>query len=243
MDPEQPDFAALPHMVRGDDSGTEGPVFRYRRLIAPGDLVYRVGLSENLAAWDWSGLRLEEIGTPSPSGDGLTEEVTVRIKPSSGPVPEKAFFRVHVLIPPTDSDNDGIPDEWELEEFGTIDEVSAATDDGGSGIPDLLKYAFGMDPDSPEPGRMPRIWMDSASPQPEPRFQYTRLLSPGLLVYQIGVSNDLEHWDWSGRQVIEVGNPTPLGDGRTETVTVALLPQEGEAVGGRFLRLRVLGGR
>jgi hypothetical protein len=101
--PVSPDLRGLPHMERQTDGGA-APMFRYRRLIALGNLVYRVGLSEDLSIWDWSGSRIEQVGIPTPSGDGITEEVTVRFNSATGLSPDSAFFRLHVLAPPTDAD-------------------------------------------------------------------------------------------------------------------------------------------
>jgi hypothetical protein len=98
--PVSPDLTGLPHMERQTDGGASGAVFKYRRLVAPNGLMYRIGVSWNLWDWDWSGTEIEQVGIPTPSGDGITEEVTIRVMSDNGLTPKAAFFQLHVLIPP-----------------------------------------------------------------------------------------------------------------------------------------------
>ncbi len=52
----------------------------YRRRIGVTDDTYTVRVSNNwLGAWDETGSQLQQVGTPVPTGDGVTELVTVRI--------------------------------------------------------------------------------------------------------------------------------------------------------------------
>lgn len=243
IDPVTPDLRGLPHMDSRSDGQAAVPVFKYRRLIAPDGLVYRVGVSENLHDWDWSGMRIEQLGIPTPTGDGITEEVTVRFRAGTGTPPGSAFFRLHVLIAPTDSDEDGIADSWELDHFGRLDAANALTDSGNMGLPDLLKFAFGMDMDSMVSDRLPRLTMVPKTDGPVPRFEYHRLISPGLLIYQVGVSDDLQNWDWSGHQLTGLGSPQSTGDGLTERVALSLRELPAAGSGPKFMRLRVIGGR
>ena len=52
---------------------------KYRQLIARTTLDYNVGVSGDLQAWDWTESQIEQLGPPAATGDGLTEEVTVRV--------------------------------------------------------------------------------------------------------------------------------------------------------------------
>ena len=75
-------------------------VVRYRRLLAPGTLTYIVEVSRDCATWSSAGADSEEIAPPQPTGDGITETVSLRIKPSIGdPAHSCGFVRVRVVVP------------------------------------------------------------------------------------------------------------------------------------------------
>ena len=241
--PVSPDLRSLPHMDRQTDGDATGPVFKYRRLIAPNGLMYRVGVSWNLRDWDWSGTEIEQVGIPTPTGDGISESVAIRVKSGSGQAPDAVFFRLHVLIPPEDADGDALGDAWERQYFGGLDGVGQGSDHGNTGVSDFLKFAFGMNPAAPDRNKLPQASVVGTAENTSFRFQYHRLTSPGLLIYQVGVSDDLSIWDWSGTKIDLIGSPVPTGDGVTEEVTVRLKTAIEDLPGPRFLRLRVLGGR
>ncbi len=54
-----------------------------------------------------------------------------------------------VKYAPTDADNDGLLDSWEIEHFGNTAGQSALGDTDGDGAVELLELAFGTDPKSP----------------------------------------------------------------------------------------------
>ena len=45
--------------------------------------------SGDLQAWDWTESQIEQLGLPVPTGDGLTEEVTVRVAATIGGTSQK----------------------------------------------------------------------------------------------------------------------------------------------------------
>lgn len=96
LDPGNHDPEALPRVVTGGQAGGVGPVFKYRRPIAPGPLQYNIGVSEDLGVWDWSESQIEQVGVPTPTGDGFTEEVTLRLVAAPGEEHASAFFRISV---------------------------------------------------------------------------------------------------------------------------------------------------
>jgi hypothetical protein len=95
LDPAQPSAPLLPQA----SAEAEGPgsylTLRYRQLMVPGTLSYRVGVSGDLVAWDYSESLIEQIGLPVPTGDGVTEEVTVRLATPVEVLP-RAYLRVKV---------------------------------------------------------------------------------------------------------------------------------------------------
>ena len=71
-------------------------VVTYRRLLAPGSLVYTLQTSSDLLTWASPASSPEVLGA-APNADGLTETVTVRINPALGTAP--SFVRVQVSTP------------------------------------------------------------------------------------------------------------------------------------------------
>lgn len=50
--------------------------------------------------------------------------------------------------PPSDSDNDGLPDEWEMQKFGSLSVANGNTDSDGDGLSDRDEYLRGTNPNS-----------------------------------------------------------------------------------------------
>ncbi len=74
--------------------------FRYRRLLSPGSLQYLVETTSDLTGWSSTAADLEEAAPPVPNGDGLTETVTIRVKPAIGtPATPTRSVRLRVLVP------------------------------------------------------------------------------------------------------------------------------------------------
>lgn len=71
--------------------------FSYRRRIVPGALTYVLQSSTDLITWTAiSGLNLEQVGAPVPTGDGVTEVITFRVLPSIDDSPTHKFVRLRV---------------------------------------------------------------------------------------------------------------------------------------------------
>jgi hypothetical protein len=98
-DPKIPSAAALPTLalnLKPADS-QRYPELTYRRRIAPGTLTYVIRGSPNLATWtDVPAVQLEQVGSPIPVGDGVTEIVTFRILPSIEISPGSRSFRLRI---------------------------------------------------------------------------------------------------------------------------------------------------
>ena len=71
--------AALPRVAKTSAGFFEYLTFTYRRRIGLPGFSSRVCVSDNLADWDRSESQIES-GNPVPTGDGITETVTVRLK-------------------------------------------------------------------------------------------------------------------------------------------------------------------
>ncbi|MEO7098198.1 MAG: fibronectin type III domain-containing protein [Luteolibacter sp.] len=100
LNPTAPDTTATPRVATATNPADNKPylVLTYRRLLAPVALTYLIEVSSDSTNWSSSSSNYEEIGSPSPTGDGLTETVSVRIKPAIGTSGHSGgFVRVKVL--------------------------------------------------------------------------------------------------------------------------------------------------
>jgi hypothetical protein len=89
---------AVSKQLNGADGETY-PVLTYRRRITPGALGYFVETAPNLAAWSVPGAaQIEQIGSAVPTGDGVTETVQFRLKPSLDDSAAARFVRVGVSL-------------------------------------------------------------------------------------------------------------------------------------------------
>ncbi len=153
---------------------------------------------------------------------------------------------VTVTAPFVDTDGDGLDDNWEIENFGNLDETAEADSDG-DGLSNMLERAFGTHPN------------DAASRVPMPEgvimdeggvdyltLTYRRLsggsgttgvdYTAGGLVYTVEYDTDLID-PWSSGSVVAVGDPIDNGDG-TETVTLRLSTAVSDEMR-QFIRLKV----
>jgi hypothetical protein len=74
--------------------------YSFRRRIAPGTLQYILESSTNLTSWTAiPGLNLEQLSA-TPTGDGVTELVTVRVRPSIDDSPTSRFIHLRVTTSP-----------------------------------------------------------------------------------------------------------------------------------------------
>jgi len=89
----------IPHPVTASENGIGYLALKFRRLIGITSLSYSVSTSDDLVNWDDTGSSLSLVGSPVPTGDGVTEEVTVRV---SQPAIEstRKFLRLRVTTLP-----------------------------------------------------------------------------------------------------------------------------------------------
>lgn len=146
------------------------------------------------------------------------------------------------LLPPPDTDTDGLPDAWETT-HGLNSGASSADngrlgDPDHDGIPNLLEYAMGLDPKSAET-QAPTTSTTETNPetgQTHLVYTYRRLIYPGAVTYTVTTSTNLTAWS-APAVAPEVLSTVANPDGLTETVTLRLNPALG--TGRVFVRVQV----
>lgn len=140
-----------------------------------------------------------------------------------------------------DTDANGLPDWWTMQYFGHAtslpgDQSGPFDDPAGDGIPNLMKYALGIDPfGSGYQGHL-ATGTTNITDQTYLVLTYTRPEpAPPNITYAVEVANDLAVTDWTSAETVEVSN-TVTGAWRTITIRdqypVADRPK-------RFIHLRV----
>lgn len=165
-----------------------------------------------------------------------------KTQPASGEIAVFAFLDTEP--DPDDIDGDRLPDDWERLHFGDL--AASATDDHDQdGIPALLEFAQGTEPDNAQsrPESVPSVV--SVGGIPHLTLRYQRLQggsgTAGIdytarkLRYTVEFSQDLSLWE-SGAGRLTVHQLQDNGDG-TETVTVQALSSIEDPA---FLRLKVI---
>jgi hypothetical protein len=133
-----------------------------------------------------------------------------------------------------------MPDAWETAHG--LDPASSAGSNGKlgdpdrDGLPNLLEYAFGLDPQQADttPPYSVQTGTDPSTGQAELRFTYRRLLTPGVLTYSLLTSSDLLTWQKPVPQPAEL-SVNPNSDNTTATV-VARIPMTGPRL---FVRIQI----
>ena len=140
---------------------------------------------------------------------------------------------------------DGLPDAWKiangLDPFSGAGVNSAVGNPSGDGISNLMKYAINLNPQRQGTTGLPFTSMavNPSDGQNYLIFNYRRLIGTGGLTYSVEASSDLETWDSSSSNVVEIAS-TPDPDGVTDDVQVRVEPSLSSFSSERkFIRLRV----
>jgi hypothetical protein len=118
---------------------------------------------------------------------------------------------------------------WRLSSFGTFTNAGVAADTAnpaGDGIPNLMKYALGLDPGIANATARPLAILTNGCL----RMDFTRIADPDL-IYVIEASADLSQWTnvWTSTGASNIPGPVSFIDTNA--------PESGTTR--RFLRLRI----
>ena len=90
------DSAALPAASIQTNNNSRYFSLSFRRLAGWNGNPAVVAVSDNLSGWDSSGNQIQQVGNPVPTGDGVTETVTVQLKTPITPSMTRKFLRLQL---------------------------------------------------------------------------------------------------------------------------------------------------
>ena len=196
-----------------------GLVFTYREGNGIEPLIYEILVSTDLAVWT---LYVPAAGNETLVNKGAYTEVSVRV-PSENP---NLFLKLRVsTVGTADANGDGLPDAWQIANWGTTVGHGAQADFDGDGVMELLEYAFGGDPKTPDAANMPAAVNEGGY------LTVTLTKRPGV-TFLVQTSPSLQPASWSA------ANTTVLID---NSVTLKVRDKVAiGAAGSRYLRVGVL---
>jgi hypothetical protein len=135
-----------------------------------------------------------------------------------------------------DSNRDGLPDDWQLQYFGSLSSGPQADPDG-DGLDNFAEYAFGTNP--ADPRSLPTIRARLSGTGPQRSFTFTfRRRAGSALDYVIETSPDLKQWSTNDITLRLLQGPRNLFDGTgTSEVTYSLSSPSPTSLSG-FLKVR-----
>jgi hypothetical protein len=132
--------------------------------------------------------------------------------------------------------------QWQTNQFGANAGnpliAGPGADPDGDSIVNWLEYGLGLNPNQRDVTKLPTAGVQKQGSNAYLTLKYRQLTNQPALDYNIGVSGDLQAWDWTESQIEQLGPPVATGDGLTEEVTVRVSAPIGGVVR-KFLRLRV----
>ena len=207
--------AALPVVSR--DAG--GLVFTYREGNGIEPLIYEILVSTDLAVWT---LYVPTAGNETLVNKGAYTEVSVRV-PSANP---NLYLKLRVsTVGTADANGDGLPDAWQIANWGTTAGHSSQDDFDHDGVVELLEYAFGGDPKTPDAANLPTAVNEGGY------LTVTLTKRPGV-TYLVQTAPSLQPASWAA------ANTTVLIDN-----SITLKVRDKVAIGAassRYLRVAVL---
>ncbi len=206
--------AALPVVWRD----AAGLVFTYREASGVEPLTYEILQSTNLVTWTPF---VPAGGDVSRVNVGAYDLVSVRV-PSPNP---NLYLKLRVSTGIASSaDADGLPDEWEIANWGTTGGHGPLDDFDRDGVAELLEYAFGGNPKNPDSANLPNAVNEGG-------YLTVTLTKRSGVSYLVETALDLRSASWSA------ANTTVLIDN-----SITLKVRDNVPLGGatsRYLRVRV----
>jgi len=132
--------------------------------------------------------------------------------------------------------------DWQAVSFpdhlGDPSKSGPDADFDGDSLSNLLEYATGLDPRSPDISGLLQIGIEAEAEQNYVTLTYRQRIGATDVTYKVGVSDTLSEWDYSESTIEQLGEAFPDDTGLSEEVTVRLaLPMS--ATRQTFLRLKV----
>ena len=141
---------------------------------------------------------------------------------------------VLAVAPGQDTDEDGIPDSYELRFTGSVAGLDASDDWSGDGSSNLVAFAFGRDPFTPAGSPLQNISapIDVIDGETYLVFTYLRPREgTSLLVYQPQVSWTLDQWSSTPEDIDEISVEDQGGGIELVTIRARLAIDETKAFG------------
>lgn len=112
---------------------------------------------------------------------------------------------------PSDSDRDGLPDDWERFWFDSLAPLPTGDEDN-DGFNNGVEFAFSTNPK--DSSVFPRLQPFIARPSGKPALATTfRRFAGGTVDFVVETSPDLSNWTANPTQILLSGSPKPLYDG------------------------------
>ena len=205
------------------------------------DLQYTVGVSDDLANWDWSGNEIDYVSSVLMD-DGVTYQLKARLTTPVQALSKQKFLKLRVTYrPKTFSD-------WQSFFFTPAERADTNTTSGRNadpdhdGIPNVLEYAFGSSPKQANASVLPQTFISQVGNNSYLNLKYRRKFKLGFSSddqdFAVGVSDDLTLWDWTGTQIQNV-LWDQASDGSAWEVTVRLATPINLLQHPKFLKLKV----
>jgi hypothetical protein len=90
------DSAAFPVVSVQTNGNARFLTLTFRRIMGWNGNPVVIAISDNLSSWDTSGDQVQQVGNPTPTGDGITEMVTVQFKTPITPSMTRKFMRLQL---------------------------------------------------------------------------------------------------------------------------------------------------